>query len=102
MRGKVGRAGFLSRPAVPSRARVTDCESLPFGVGDEASVEHVGEPPLQAAQRFHAGLAGCDFAPEVGAAFGVVAQLDDRGHVQDVVHSPVPGPRQSVSNLFAR
>ena len=102
MRGKVGRAGFLSRPAVPSRARVTGCAVSRLGVGDEASVEDVGEPSLQGAQCFHAGLAGSDFAPEVGAALRVVAQLDDRGHVQDVVHSPVPGPRQTVSDLFAR
>jgi hypothetical protein len=46
MRGKVGRAGFMSRPAVPSLAGFTGCEILPFGVGDEASVERVGEPAL--------------------------------------------------------
>ena len=71
------------------------------GVGDEASVEDVGEPSFQGAECFHAGLAGCDFALEVGAALGVVAQLDDRGDVPDVVHSSVPGPRQAVPDLFA-
>jgi hypothetical protein len=73
-----------------------------LGVSDEISVEDVGEPSLQAAQCFHAGLARSDFAPKVSATFGVMAQLDDRGHVQNVVHSPVPGPRQTVSDLLAR
>jgi len=88
---------------VPSRARAIVDEASALGVeisrpgvGDEASVEDVGEPSFQGAQCFHAGLAGCDFASEVGAALGVVAQLDDRGHVQDVVHSPVPRPRKPV------
>jgi hypothetical protein len=70
-------------------------------VGDEASVDDVGESALETAQCFHAGLAGGEFAQEVGAAFGVVAQLEDRGDVQNMVHSPVPGSGESVSDLLA-
>jgi hypothetical protein len=86
---------ILELPAVPSRARAIACEIsalgvevLPLGVRDEAPVEDVGDSSLQAAQCFHVGLAGCDFAPEIGAALGVVTRLDDRGDVQDLVHSP--------------
>ena len=42
-----------------------------------------------------------ELASVVGAAFGVVAQLDDRCDVQDMVHPPVPGPRQPMADLLA-
>ena len=80
---------------MPSRART-------FGrlcVADELAEHDVGQSSLQTAQRFHRGLAGGELAPVVGAAFGVVADLDDGGDVQHVVHPPVPGPRQPVAVL---
>ena len=46
------------------------------------------------------GLAGGELASVVGAALGVVAELDDRGDVDDVVHPPVPGPGEPVSDLL--
>jgi hypothetical protein len=82
---------------VPSRARL-------FGsvcVGHQLSVDDVGESPFEAAPGFQRGLAGGELAPVVGAALGVVAQLDYRGDVQNVVHPPVPGPRQPVPDLLA-
>jgi hypothetical protein len=56
---------------VPSRARL-------FGsvcVGQQLSVDDVGESPFEAAQGFQRGLAGGELAPVVGAALGVAAQL---------------------------
>jgi hypothetical protein len=38
----------------------------------------------------------------VGAAFGVVAQLDDGHDVQDPVDAPVAGPAEVVTPLVAR
>ncbi|MEP7018874.1 MAG: hypothetical protein ABI899_12750, partial [Actinomycetota bacterium] len=58
-RDQVGRAGFLSRPAVPSRTRFNGrrrvCLGGLLGVGEELAVEGVGDPPLEAAQRFEVG-----------------------------------------------
>lgn len=69
--GAVDRAGFTRRPAVPSRIR-TICE---LGVGDELLVEGVGDPPLEAADRFFRLLARRSLAPVVVAAFGVETHL---------------------------
>src|SRR5439155_9585559 len=53
------------------------------------------------AHGFHRALARGEFAAVVGAALGVVAQLDDGHDVQDPVDAPVPGPRQPVTPLVA-
>jgi len=66
------------------------------------SVDGVGDPPLQAAQRFEFGLAGGSLASVVGPTFGVEADLADGGDVDHVVHSPVSGPRKAVSVLLTR
>src|SRR6476469_8115388 len=89
-----------SRPAVPSRARIF-AWLVALGVGDELAVDDVGEPAFEAAQGLHGGLAGGALASVVGAALGVVAELDDRGDVQDVVHPSVPGSGEAVADLFA-
>src|SRR5690606_18474362 len=81
--------------AVPSRARLSI-----IGVGDQASVDDVGQAALEAAQGLEGCLPGGEFASVVGAAFGVVAQLDDRGDVDDVVHPSVAGAREPVADLF--
>jgi hypothetical protein len=47
------------------------------------------------------GLPGGEFAPVVGVACGVVAQLDDPGDVDDVVEAAVPGARQPVADVLA-
>src|SRR6185503_823032 len=54
---------------------------------------------FEAAHRLHRGLAGGDLAPDVGAAVGVVAELDDGHDVQDAVDSPVPCPGEPVPVL---
>src|SRR5665647_293349 len=106
MRGQVDRAGFLRRPAVPSRARAItlwradECGSC--GVGEELAVQGVGDPPLETAQRFKLGLPGGLLAPVVGPAVGVEADLADRGDVDHVVHASVPGPRKPVTVLLTR
>ena len=47
------------------------------------------------------GLAVGESAPVVGAAVGVVAELDDGHDVQDPVDAPVAGPGQPVALLVA-
>jgi hypothetical protein len=47
------------------------------GIGDQAPEDDVGESLLQASEHFHRGLAGRERVSVVGAAFGVVAQLND-------------------------
>jgi hypothetical protein len=80
---------------VPSRAR------LLWGVGGELPVDHIGEAPAQAAHRFHRGFPFGDAAAVVGAAGGVVAELDDASHVEHVVDAAVPGPGQAVVGVLA-
>jgi hypothetical protein len=79
---------------VPSRAR------LLLGVGGQLPVDHVGQA-AQAAHRFHGGLPLGDPAAVVGAAGGVVAELDDAGHVEHVVEAAVTAPRQPVMGVLA-
>jgi hypothetical protein len=69
-RGEVGRAGFHSRPGVPSRACLT--QLLGVGVLDELAVDDVGQAAPQAEHRFHRGLAVSELAPVVAAADGVL------------------------------
>jgi hypothetical protein len=57
MRGQVDRAGFSSRPAVPSRTRFGWCRFAVLSIGDQASVHDVGQASFEAPQRFHPGLA---------------------------------------------
>src|SRR5664279_5846319 len=105
MRGQVDRAGFLRRPAVPSRARdITPWRAGEYGscgVGEELAVEGVGDPALETTQRFELGLAGGLLAPVVGPAVGVEADLADRGDVDHVVHPSVPGSGEPVAVLLA-
>jgi hypothetical protein len=58
-------------------------------------------PSFEAANGFHVGLAGGDFASVVGAAFGVVAQRDDGHDVQHSVDPAVARSGQSMALLFA-
>jgi hypothetical protein len=56
------------------------------GVGDEVSVDGVGDLALERPQRFLLGLALGDASVEVDAAFAVrLAELADRREVQRVV-----------------
>jgi hypothetical protein len=66
------------------------------------SVDHIGESPFQAAHGFHRNLARGELAPEVCAAFGVMAQLDDGHDMQHPIDAPVPGPGQAMALLVAR
>jgi hypothetical protein len=75
---------------LPSRAfsgwRAGDC-----GVGAEAGVDGVADLPLEAAEGIFMGFSRCYFPVVVGAAVAVgVADLGDRGHMDGVVHAPVP------------
>ena len=55
-------------------------------------VDHVGQAAFQRSDGFHRCLAFGEAAAVVGAARGVVAELDDGHDVQDPVDAPVPGP----------
>jgi hypothetical protein len=46
---------------------------------DHLLIDHIGQPPFQAAQGFQRALAGGELAPVAGAARGFAAQLHD-GH----------------------
>jgi hypothetical protein len=52
---------------VPSWTRA----NVGCGGGNQLSEDGIGHPPLEAAHRFHPGLAGGELAAIVGAAFGV-------------------------------
>jgi len=75
---------------VPSRARLLECGQAGGGVGDELAVDGVGQPAPQRAHRFHGGLGLLELAPAAGAPGGVVAELDDAGHVEHVVDRRFP------------
>ena len=78
---------------MPSRARFLPAA----GVSHELAVDGVGQAAAQAAHRFHGSLAGGELAPVVGPAGGVIAELDEGGHVEHVVEAAVPGPGQPVA-----
>ena len=86
-----------SRPRLPARAR----RFAPFLVGEHAGVDDVGQAAFEGAHGHHRGHAAGLARVVVGAAFGLVAELDDGHDVQDPVDPPVPGPRQPVAFLVA-
>jgi hypothetical protein len=70
---------------LPSRARLRGCRAV-AGIGLQAGVDRVADPPLEAAQRFLVGLALGDLALVVGAAVAVsVPDLGDGGDVDRVL-----------------
>jgi len=89
---------------VPSRARASLSRGRghgrSLGIGDQLSVDDVGQSPLQAPHRLQRLLAGGSLAAVVGAALGVEADLGRRGDVEHVVHPPVPGPGEPVAILL--
>src|SRR5690606_23402781 len=91
VRDRAGRAEDESRPAVPSRARLAHLPLDGLGVGEELAIDGVGDAALQAAQRLHRLLALGPLAPVVGPALGLETDLADRGDVDHVVGSAVPG-----------
>ena len=72
-------------------------------VSDELAVDHIGQPALQAAQRFFAGLAFGPFAFVVGAALAFrVADLGHGHDVHGVVDAAVARAGEAVTDLVAR
>ena len=76
------------------------------GVGQELAVDGIGDPPLETAQGFAAGLALALFAHQIGAAGMVAAGLGDGHGVQSPVQSavvaavqPMPLGRAGVGRL---
>jgi hypothetical protein len=93
---------------VPSRARLLLAVLVVLavlvgcgGVGDELPVDHIGQSSAQAAQGFQRRLAFGELAAVVGAPRGVVADLADRGDVEDVVQPSVAGAGEPVADLGA-
>ena len=72
------------------------------GVGDELSVDGVGDLSFERAECFFAAVAFGDLASVVDASGGVVAGLGDRGDVQCVVQLAVPVGVQSVPVVGCR
>ena len=89
MRGQVDRAGFLRRPAVPSRARaITPWRAGEYGscgVGEELAVEGVGDPALETAHRLHRFLALGALASVVGPTLGIETDLGNRGDLDHAI-----------------
>jgi hypothetical protein len=80
---------------LPSRA-VRGGRGTP-GVGLEAGEDGVADLALQRPQGFFAGLALGQLLVVAGAALAVpVADLGDRGHVDDMVEAAVSAPGQPV------
>jgi len=71
-----------------------------LSIGDEAAVDDVGEASFEAPQKFQRGLAGGELASEIAPTLGVVTELNDRGDMDHVVHSPVAGLGQTVADLL--
>ena len=87
---------FLFCPPGP-----TWTSALLLGVGFEVAVDDVGDPSLERADCFFGGLSLGDFAVEVDAASGVVAELCDRNDVERPVQLPVAALVQPMANFGA-
>jgi hypothetical protein len=70
-------------------------------VGDELAVDHVGQPPFEAAQGLSVTLACGAFALVVGPTGGVPAELGDGHDVQAGVQLPIPGAGQAMTDDVA-
>ena len=80
----------------------TSSAAVPLCVLEQLAVDGVGDPSLQAPDRFEGLLALGSLASVVDPAVGVEADLADRGDVNHVVHPPVPGPGEAVAILLTR
>ena len=76
--------------------------ALLAGVGDEVSVDDVGELTLERADCFFGGLALGDFAVVVDTAGSVMAELCDRRDVKRPVQLPVASLVEPVTDFGAR
>jgi hypothetical protein len=83
----------LPGPSAPGASRV----------GEQSSVDGVAHVTFERAERFLLGLAFADASIEVRATLGVrLAELADRDHVDRMIESAVPAPRQSVHDSARR
>ncbi len=83
------------------RARLCAAAIDAVGVGDELFVDGVRQASFQAAEGFSRCFAVGEFASVVGAAFGVVAELDDGHDVQGPVDASVAGSGEAVASMVA-
>ena len=81
---------------MPSRACFAS-----FLVGERAGEHDVGQAPFEGAHGHHGWHAAVPALVVVGAAFGLVPQLDYGHDVQDPVDAPVPGSGEPVAGLAA-
>ena len=96
---RAGRAGDRVVPLLPSRALGAGCSP---GVGLEVGEDGVADAPFEGAECFFAGLSLGEFLVEVGAACAVtLADLGDCGHMDGMVETSVPAPRQPVDRAVA-
>jgi hypothetical protein len=82
-------------PRVSSRAR-------PFRIPQQLPEHHIGQPPLQTAQRLPVTPPRRPLPLVVLAASVLMPDLGDRHDVQRVVQPPIPGPRQPMPHHITR
>ncbi len=97
-RGWAGRAGCQSRPQVSFRARFCAGAIDAVGVGDELFVDGSDRRRFRQWRASRVFAVG-EFASVVGAAFGVVAELNDGHDVQGPVDASVAGSREAVASM---
>jgi hypothetical protein len=67
-----------------------------LGVVEQLAVDHIGQSSFQTPHGFFVALARRAFASIVAAAFGVVADLTQRHHVQGMVELTIPSAGKPV------
>ena len=72
-----------------------------LGVGEEGSVDDVGQAALEGAASFARGVAGESATLQVGDGIVVATGLGDRDPVQRSVELAVPGSAEAVSGVVA-
>lgn len=89
---KAGHAGHESS-RLPSRAHLGSA----VGVGDEVSVDRLGDLALEGSQRLLGALALVELASVIGPSLGVVADLGDRSDVERPVELAVASGVEPVT-----
>ena len=74
------------------------CCGLAGSVANQLAVDEVGQPPLQAAQRFLVAFAAGAFALVVVTTWSFVADLGDGHGVEAAVELPVSGSGEPVAD----
>jgi hypothetical protein len=71
------------------------------GVVEQLAINNIGEPSLEAAERFFLGVAFGPLAEIIRAAGGVPARLAGRHDMQRIVELPITSPREPMADDIA-